>query len=137
MKTISFIAVAIALLFTVEGRTVFMPTAFKYEGLNFEGWATRHGKHYDSSLERNLRKSIWEKNVGIIREHNDNSRSTFWLDENEHADLTGDEYRRVLLGSTKPPEHRRFLFSHAPPAQQLPPAVDWRKQHIVTGVKNQ
>eukprot|EP00124_Ichthyophonus_hoferi_P003877 Ihof_evm1s372 gene=Ihof_evmTU1s372 len=139
MKTISFIAVAIALLSAVEGRTMLKQALYQYETLTFSEWATLHGKVYSSGLERMLRESIWKNNVMKIMEHNNANAftQTYWLDVNHLADLTQDEYKKGLLRSSKNPRNRGSLFSHATTAERLPRSIDWRDRNIVTRVKNQ
>ena len=55
---------------------------------------------------------------------------------NEYADLTGIEYRELLLGYK--PYHKQNGSAFLPPNNiLLPDKVDWRDKGYVTPVKNQ
>ena len=53
------------------------------------------------------------------------------------ADLTNQEYRSLLTYRSRP--GNATIFRPSPPlsVQDLPPAVDWREQGLVSIVKNQ
>jgi len=107
----------------------------------WEAFKSFHGKKYATS-EDGLRRVIWEENLKRVALHNLEAsigKHTYTLAMNEYADLSGEEFLKVVLGSCI--IHKRnstgaatFLKSSfiAPPA-----SVDWRDKNLVTPVKNQ
>merc|ERR1712033_105547 len=75
----------------------------------WEAFKTTHGKQYTSLNEELTRRAIWEDNLQIIRNHNlaaDRGEHTFWLGENEYADMSLEEFQSVMNGYLMD-EHRR------------------------------
>ena len=106
----------------------------------YERWLAEHGKAYNGLGEKEKRFQIFKDNLRFIDEHNALNLS-YKLGLNRFADLSNDEYRSTFLG-TKPRAMNRLSKTksdrYAPRVgDQLPDAVDWRKEGAVTAVKDQ
>ncbi|KAL6207879.1 hypothetical protein ACLB2K_018832 [Fragaria x ananassa] len=106
----------------------------------YERWLAEHGKAYNGLGEKEKRFQIFKDNLRFIDEHNALNLS-YKLGLNRFADLSNDEYRSTFLG-TKPRAMNRLSKTksdrYAPlVGDQLPDAVDWRKEGAVTAVKDQ
>jgi len=101
------------------------------------------GKQYTFS-EEVTRRSIWEANVAIIRNHNleaDLGLHTYTLGMNQLGDLTVEEFARQMNGldmslRNQTADASRLTY-RAPSNVQLPDMVDWRPKGYVTPVKDQ
>lgn len=104
----------------------------------WEAYKSTYSKLY-SMVEEVQRRAIWEDNLNVIQKHNlaaDRGEHTFWLGENEYADLTLDEFRLMMNGyvmnaSRQPNE------LHVPTIAVAEDNVDWRTKGYVTEIKNQ
>jgi cathepsin L len=100
------------------------------------------GKQYSSAEEEINRRSIWEDNLAMIRNHNleaDLGVHTFTLGMNQFGDMTNAEINKQMNGldiSLKNNDGDRHTF--LPPSNiELADAVDWRTKGYVTPVKDQ
>jgi len=103
----------------------------------FKGY---HGKKYGSS-EDGLRRLIWEENLKRVALHNleaSMGKHTYTLAMNQFADLSGEEFLKLVLGSCiinkKNSTGASFLKSDF---ITVPASVDWRDKNLVTPVKDQ
>lgn len=97
-------------------------------------------KSYDVE-EEGARRMIWEEHVASIIQHNldaDLGLHTYRQGLNEYSDLTNEEFVKTLNGylhSKKTKKNGNIFF---PPSNfVLPATVDWRKEGLVTPIKNQ
>ncbi|WVZ11057.1 hypothetical protein V8G54_015587 [Vigna mungo] len=103
--------------------------------LSFVRFALRHGKNYHSTDEIQHRFRIFSDNVRLIRSTN-KRHLTYKLGVNNFADWTWEEFTRHRLGAaqncsaTLKGNYR--LTDAAPPEEK-----DWRKEGIVSEVKDQ
>jgi cathepsin L len=99
-------------------------------------------KQYASAEEETSRRSIFEDNVALIRNHNleaDIGLHTYTLGLNKYADMTNEEFNKQMNGldlSLKVNGGDRHTY-RAPANVQVPDEVDWRTQGYVTPVKDQ
>jgi len=134
MQSLSVLAV-LALAFTCT-------LAFD-AGLNqpWQLWKATHNKQY-SKVEELVRRAVWESNLKIVDNHNleaDLGVHTYWLGMNAYADMTNDEFNRVMNGynatrQSQGTARRTFTFD---PSLELADTVDWRTKGYVTPVKDQ
>jgi len=105
-------------------------------------WKQTNNKQY-SNAEEQVRRVTWESNLKIVQEHNleaDLGVHTFWLGMNAYADLTINEFVKVMNGynatmrGQRTQDRHSFIFN---PSLQLPDTVDWRKEGYVTAIKDQ
>lgn len=107
----------------------------------WQAYKSYHTKTYSSS-EENLRRLIWEENLKRVALHNLEAamgKHTYTLAMNEFADLSGEEFAKIVLGSCVIPKRNStgaatFLKS---PFIQVPTSVDWRDKNMVTPIKDQ
>nr|AHA84271.1 thiol protease aleurain [Phaseolus vulgaris] len=103
--------------------------------LSFARFARRYGKNYHSADEIRHRFRIFSDNIRLIRSTNKRPL-TYTLGVNHFADWTWEEFTRHRLGAaqncsaTLKGNHR--LTDAAPPEEK-----DWRKEGIVSHVKDQ
>jgi cathepsin L len=99
-------------------------------------------KQYASAEEETSRRSIFEDNVALIRNHNleaDIGLHTYTLGLNKFADMTNEEFNKQMNGldlSLKVNGGDRHTY-RAPANVQVPDEVDWRPKGYVTPVKDQ
>lgn len=106
----------------------------------WDAFKTFHGKKYAAS-EDDLRRLIWEENLKRVALHNLEAsigKHTYTLAMNEFADLSGEEFSKIVLGSCIIQKRNgtgaTFLKSEY---IQVPAAVDWREKNLVTPMKDQ
>jgi len=107
----------------------------------WQAYKSYHTKKYSSS-EESLRRLIWEENLKRVALHNLEAamgKHTYTLAMNEFADLSGEEFAKIVLGSCVIPKRNStgaatFLKS---PFITLPTSVDWRDKNLVTPIKDQ
>jgi C1A family cysteine protease len=121
----------------------------------FRSWRLLHSKSYPNSAETAKRFSIFSANVAKINSHNAAAAKgvyTYTKALNQFADLTYEEWRQQVTGSTshaerksrmqeRLTEHMSQLKSQSiPPSDAksaFPTSLDWRTRNAVTEIKNQ
>merc|ERR1712000_486789 len=102
----------------------------------FDEFMTAFGKIYNGD-EQTTRQAIYEDNVAIINEVND-QKLPYWLGVNQFSDLTEEE-RKAMLGY-KPRSvwgEQPFVGEHVHTGELLADSVDWTQKGAVTPVKDQ
>jgi len=111
----------------------------------FEAWEKDFAKSYESLEERAHRYAIWVNNLERIS-HTNSQKLSYKLRLNQFADLTDDEFRLQVHGTTGscfkgneniPKISTRSKGSNKQLPSTLPASVDWVTQGVVTPVKNQ
>jgi len=105
---------------------------------SWEEFKEKYTKQYESNDEETYRAGVWNNNVVLIKAHNlqaDQDEITYYLGENEFADLTTDEINAFYNGIS-------IEVPVAEPMEEidvsdLPADVDWRNKSIVTDIKDQ
>jgi len=136
MRTAAYLLVALC-------ATAVLVSAAKYNELNnysFDIYVKEHNKHYADASETEFRRSVFNKNLRMVQHHNANPDRLYNKGINHLSDLTADEMKR-LFGNNKK-ERRQSLKNaktHKFPSRNvsLPYSVDWRKEGVVSTVKNQ
>jgi len=108
-----------------------------YTQIQFAQFKEQFGKTYLSRAEHNLRFDIFKTNMKKIEEHNKSGAS--WKKAmNQFSDLTQAEFESMYLGGYKRmPTSPAEVLADSKPAKDLPAEVDWRKEGVITDVKNQ
>jgi C1A family cysteine protease len=102
----------------------------------YKGFVSKYSKNYKNQEEYNLRLLNFANGLHFVNEHNANPASTHTVAINHMADAHEWEWRMMFgLVSTK---HTNALRVHAhDPTVEVPAAVDWRMQNVVSPVKDQ
>ena len=117
------------------------PSWFQLDNYTFEQYVTDFRKGYTAgSSEYAARKAVFEAKLEDIRKHNANPNNSYKRGVNHMSDFHSHEYGR-LLGHVKAPRNMLGSAMLASPANvdvsSLPDSVDWRKEGVVTAVKDQ
>ncbi|KAK3735561.1 hypothetical protein RRG08_054134 [Elysia crispata] len=100
------------------------------------GRVLKHNK--DEEIKR---RGIWEANVIYINQHNakyNKGEETFFLGQNECADMTNEEYKKLFLGYQMHNDtDGNDDFYTDEDVSALPYRIDWRAFGYVTDVKRQ
>merc|ERR1712142_666645 len=108
-----------------------------YTQLQFAQFKEQFGKTYLSRAEHNLRFDIFKTNMKKMEEHN-KSGASWKMGMNQFSDLTQAEFESMYLGGYKRmPSSAAESLSESNPAKDLPAEMDWRKEGVITEVKNQ
>merc|ERR1712154_650623 len=108
-----------------------------YAKLQFAQFKEQYGKAYKTRTEHQMRFDIFQANLKKIEEHN-KSGASWKKGINQFSDLTEAEFQAMYLGGYKRlPTPAGNFTTVSKPAKDLPAEVDWRKQGVVTDVKNQ
>jgi len=136
----------VAILAACAGLALSNPAAVRMpnEEFNFhwELFKSTYEKTYADVNEETTRRLIWEDHLALIASHNrehDLGLHTYTLGINKYADMSNEEFVRVLNGykqSLANPSDVRTTFV-APNYVALPDSVDWRTQGYVTPIKDQ
>ncbi|XP_006658211.2 ervatamin-B-like [Oryza brachyantha] len=107
-------------------------------------WMAEHGRTYRDAAEKARRFRAFKANVELIDRSNAAAGKRYRLATNRFTDLTNAEFAAIYTGykpSTMPPSSSgavTFMYANATlSSEDQQPAVDWRQQGAVTGVKNQ
>ncbi|XP_037480321.1 senescence-specific cysteine protease SAG39-like [Triticum dicoccoides] len=105
-----------------------------------EQWMGKYGRKYSDATEKTRRLEVFKANVALIESANAGN-SKFWLEANQFADITEDEFRATHTGIETPvaaDKGRSAGFRYANASlDDLPASVDWRTNGAVTPVKDQ
>ncbi|KAM9737483.1 cathepsin K-like [Menidia menidia] len=107
----------------------------------WEEWKIKHNKAYENQTELILRRAIWEKNWLLVLKHNQEvsaGKHNFTLGLNHLTDMTAEEINDKLNG-LKLEEPRDFTNGSFKDINwlSLPQSVDWRRNGLVTPVRDQ
>ncbi|KAI4377478.1 hypothetical protein MLD38_015093 [Melastoma candidum] len=105
------------------------------ETLSFARFARRYGKTYENADEMDSRFEIYKDNLKLIRETN-NKGLPYKLAVNEYADWSWEEFVNKRLGAAQNCS-ATLQGNHEPTRSPLPNTRDWRKEGIVSPVKDQ
>jgi len=115
--------------------------------LRFSQWKLKHQKSYISQMEHDHRFSIFSHNVRtVIDPHNQafsRGEKTWDMEANKFADMTFEEFKEFYkmkdgfgleqdCSATLSPKQSQFKKQ-----MRIPKSKDWRKDGVVTPVKNQ
>merc|ERR1712165_162201 len=106
---------------------------------HWDTYKKSYNKVYDE-MQEVIRRSIWEKNLRAIHEHNllrDEGVHSFSVGINEYSDLTHEEYRSTLLGYKQSNATRQGALFMAPSNIQVPKKVDWRDEGKLVSLSEQ
>ena len=105
-----------------------------HNDMEFLKFVSKYGKSYGTKEEFEFRADQFKENLAQIMNENSKNENTFTLAVNKFADMSNDEYKRLL--SYKPMRGSR----KAPVATSsvgIPASIDWRTLGAVNPVKDQ
>ncbi|XP_047070688.1 senescence-specific cysteine protease SAG39-like [Lolium rigidum] len=106
-----------------------------------EQWMAKYGRVYSDAAEKARRLEVFKANVEFIESVNA-ANDKFWLEANQFADMTNDEFRathtgyKLPVGGSKGQKMTGFRYANVS-LDALPTSVDWRTKGAVTPVKDQ
>lgn len=124
--------------------SICLASAFDFPGPSptFADWAKKHQRSYYTESERAKREAIFHSNAAFVESHNTEAaagRQTYTVALHRFADHTHEEYVSKLLARPRaelmPAQAATNTFARSDAA--LPASVDWRKQGVVTNVRDQ
>ncbi|KAL3273379.1 hypothetical protein HHI36_014827 [Cryptolaemus montrouzieri] len=129
MKTVALILIAISV--SVQADDI------QQEWREFQ---VKYGKRYRSSIEARKRFTIFQENLIEIEKHNalyEQGKVSYKEEINQFTDLTEKEFMQyVNIGPLNKPTLVGTLYNRTENFV-APASVDWRKEGVVTGVKDQ
>ncbi|KAL3744664.1 hypothetical protein ACJRO7_013865 [Eucalyptus globulus] len=102
---------------------------------SFVDFANRHGKTYQTAKEIKLRFDNYRENLKLIRSTNQKGLP-YTLAVNQYADWSWEEFKTYRLGASQSCS-ATTKGSHKLADDVLPETKDWRKEGIVSPVKDQ
>ena len=124
------------------------PKWHQLDGYSFEQYRRDFAKAYSSKSETQRRASIFEANLAAIQEHNSAGTATYKKGVNQFTDMTKEEVKAQSTGL----DRDMYFAEHASRSvaqltvtelqKQYPSTTnvterDWRKEGVITPVKNQ
>jgi C1A family cysteine protease len=106
-----------------------------------EQWMAKYGRVYNDAAEKARRLEVFKNNVAFIESVNA-WNDKFWLEANQFADITNDEFRathtgyKLPVGGSKGQRSTSFRYANVS-LDALPTSVDWRTKGAVTPIKDQ
>lgn len=107
----------------------------------FQRFKAYHEKSYRDADEEAKRFALFKHSLSLARKHNAQTDRTWTMGLNQFADMTDEEFQRLLLME---PQDCSLLLSKASgkvdpgaPDMALPDGMDWRERSVVSEVKNQ
>ena len=98
----------------------------------FHSYMKRYGKEYSNDAELQKRFKTYRDNAAYVRLFNTLGKN--WsLQLNEFADMTFEEFGQIYTPMKMPYVEKNIPHEEV----EIPSSVDWRRQGVVTGVKNQ
>ncbi|XP_039127656.1 cysteine proteinase 2-like [Dioscorea cayenensis subsp. rotundata] len=132
-------------LFTISAISSSSPMATKdyilstlghtHDSITFARFAQRYGKRYESVEEINKRFGLFMDNLNIIRSTNKKGLS-YKLGINKFTDMSWEEFRSNKLGAAQNCS-ATLKGNHKLTDAPIPQTRDWRKEGIVSPVKDQ
>jgi len=135
MRVLTAVALVLCIVVAVECKTLW----HQLDGYEFEDFVKEYKKTYDTTLEREYRRDVFNKNLAKIKAHNADTTKTWKEGVNHMSDWTREEFKR-LLGWRGDIGHSMVVQSSEKETvdlSALPVAVDWRNASVVTPVKDQ
>ncbi|CAN7039314.1 unnamed protein product [Brassica oleracea var. botrytis] len=102
----------------------------------FGKWLQYHRKSYGGKDEWMFRFGIFQSNLQFI-DYINSLHLPFKLAENRFADMTNSEFKAHFLGLNTSSSRLHSSNHSCDPADNVPDAVDWRKEGAVTPIRDQ
>ncbi|XP_041516228.1 cathepsin J-like [Microtus oregoni] len=119
----------------VGSRVLALDPSFDAE---WEEWKILYEKSY-SLEEEALRRTVWEKNMKMIKLHNGENglgKNGYTMKMNAFGDMTDEEFKKMVVDfPMKIYQTGESFWKHS--LSHLPKLVDWREEGYVTPVQHQ
>nr|XP_004243398.1 ervatamin-B [Solanum lycopersicum] len=103
----------------------------------YQNWVKKYRRKYQNEAEWNMRFGIYQSNIQFIDFFNSLNLS-YSLTDNAFADMTNREFNSIYLGYEKPIQEQKDINNVTSyDISTLPIGVDWRKDGVVTPIKDQ
>jgi len=103
----------------------------------FNNWKIAHAKTYNSIGEEEARFEVFMANHANIEKHNADSTNTYEQGHNEFSDMTPEEFKSQMTGFVNIVGRASGAANIHQVSDVTPESKDWRKDGVVTAVKNQ
>ncbi|XP_036044697.1 cathepsin R-like isoform X2 [Onychomys torridus] len=106
--------------------------------VEWQEWKMKYEKSY--SMEEELKRSIWEKNLEMIKRHNGENglgKNGFTMEMNGFGDMTVEEFRKKMNNIPVRTHREGKSIRKRAVSGVFPKFVDWRKKGYVTPVQDQ
>ncbi|XP_005078487.1 cathepsin R-like [Mesocricetus auratus] len=105
----------------------------------WEEWKEKYEKSYSKENEE-LRRSVWEENMKMIKHHNEENslgKNGYTMEINEFGDMTVEEFRKTMNYIPVQTHREGRSIRKREVGGVLPKSVNWRKKGYVTSVRKQ
>ena len=103
----------------------------------FIDYFVEHDRYYNSFSDVSERFNVFHDNLDFIKNHNDNTNSSFTLGVNQFTDMTNQEFKNKYVNGLGAVVGSNSCKSFSCSASSAPSSIDWRAKGAVTTVKDQ
>ena len=127
-------AVAVFAMNYAPAGSSFNSSVLTHQDMEFLKYVAKYGRSYGTKEEFEYRAGQFKQNLALIMNENSKNDNTFTLAINKFADMSRDEYKKLL--SYKPTRSAKKAPASVP-VGDIPASVNWVTAGAVNPVKDQ